>query len=259
MSKNCCSKSPVIDPRCMSVKDLLEKQYQLNDHLQIGKAWISMLSVNHFKTAIAAELGELIDQPSSPQYKWWKAKDASAYSEWMTKLELVDAAHFFLSVSILEIMKTLKAASSLNPNKSSCLTLDNMFLEFDDAYIGVDHGNVETGVGLITGGHVLNYDMYVRLHSELMCKPWDYYEWVDTLNLLPTCMGMTCAEFSALYTAKATLNEVRWQHPNWQKIDIAGVEDNERLFGVVSAFLGNSTMTLPMLRQAVLDEFYTQI
>lgn len=250
MTKNCCPTNNSVDTsRCLSVKDLLEKQFTLNDNLQIGKAWVSRLSTDHFRTAILGELGELIDQPTAPQYKWWKSKDPDTYSEWMTKLELVDAAHFFLSIAILNI---------LSMRKGACFNMDDVFLEFDDMYAGVDQQTFITGVALVEHPNVLNHGVYNHLRKELLSDEWDYYNWVDTLNLLVSCMGMTCAEFSALYTAKATLNEVRWQHPEWEKISVDGVEDNERLFGLVESFLADTSMTLTTLRQNVLNEFYTQ-
>lgn len=232
--------------RCMSVKQLLETQFQLNNNLQMGPAWIYDLSAAHFKTAIVGELGEILDQSSSPNYKWWKKKDPSTYSETMTKLEIIDIVHFYLSVSILNI-------KSYNHD-----TTENLFNDFEKYYVGSDRGNVFFGINLVDAPNELNHENYMNLVNKLLFTSWSYWTWVDILDYLVSSMGINSEELAALYTAKAALNSVRWEHPDWQKVSVDGVEDNERLFPLVDEFLENGSMSLVDLKNSVLSEFFTQ-
>lgn len=235
--------------RCLSVKQLLEIQHKLNSQLEYGVSWSSMLSVAHFETAIVGELGEVIDQPSSPAYKWWKKKDPETYSEWMTKLEIIDITHFFLSIAIIEILDS--------NNRNICKDGDSDFIEYDYYYVGSDRGNHFSGIGLVSNAN-LSHLNFMRLVKGLLCTEWDFYGWVDVLDHLVSSVGLSCEEMSALYMSKATLNSIRWDHPDWEKIDVEGVEDNERLFPLVQAFLDDTTLTFDDLKESVIDEFYTK-
>lgn len=255
MTNQCCSsveKTWSQLNRMLTVEQLLQKQNELNTHTKVGPGWASILTVANFETAIIGEMGELIDQPSAPAYKWWKEKDPCTYSAWMTKLEIVDAAHFYLSIAILNILE------SVYVNPQSCTTPETMFIEFSNSYVGSDtHFNRRIGQ-MVAEPNALRHDVYMKVVKSFICDEWNFYGWVLNLGSAISSVGMTCEEFSALYTAKATLNEVRWDHPEWQKIDIMGVEDNDRLFPLVQTFLDTPTMDLATLRQNVLDEFYIQ-
>lgn len=234
--------------RCLSVKQMLEIQDDLNSQLDMGRAWSSILSEDHYYTAIIGELGEIIDQPSSPAYKWWKQKDPETYSPMMLKLELIDIVHFYLSIAIINIRDT---------NQRDVCAGSEEFGEFEYYYIGSDRGNHFSDIGLVFGS-ALNHSNYMKIVRDLVCSEFDFYGWVDVLDKVVSSGAMTCSEMSALYTAKATLNSVRWEHPEWEKVDKEGVEDNERLFPLVQAFLDDETQTLTTLKEALYTEFYGQ-
>lgn len=251
--QNCCNqeKTQQQNNRQLSVEQLLEIQNELNNHLRgIGKGWVSVLSVAQFETALVSELcGELLNQDSAPQYKWWKNIEPCQYSEWMTKLEVVDAVHFYLSIAIMNIFKsTGDKCSNTKP-----------FNHYEFNYVGTDEGNSFFGIGFVNE-HFLNHQNYMNVVKEILCETWDFYGWVDTLDKLVSSMGMTSEEFSALYTAKAALNEFRWSlGDSYQKVDGMGVEDNERLFPLVQAFLDDKSMTLSQLKVNIQNEFYTSV
>lgn len=251
---NCCSNEKTSQQlnRQLSVKQMLEIQHELNNHLKgIGKGWVSTLSVAQFETALVAELcGELLNQDSAPQYKWWKNIRPEQYSEWMTKLEVVDAVHFYLSIAILRILGEL--------SEEECRDSDP-FQQFDPMYVGSDEGKVFFGVGIIDGCQ-LKHERYMAVVKEVLSDDWDFFGWVDTLDMMVSSMGMTSEEVSALYTAKAALNEFRWSlGDSYTKVDGMGVEDNERLFPLVQAFLDDTSMTLAQLKVNIQNEFYQPV
>lgn len=249
MFNSCCTEiSQEKLDRCFSVKQLLMIQDDLNEQLPAGKSWISSLSVDHFSTAIIAELGEILDQDSSPQWKWWKLKDPALYSVDMTKMEIVDIVHFWLSIVIIRLRSDLRGKTNF------CLP-DDEFAMYEKVYVGA---MANQGTGIVENPNVLNHHNFMNLVRQMICgqREMNSYSWVNTLGMLASSMGMDCEELSAFYQCKATLNSFRWENPDWVKVDVEGQEDNERLFGRIEAFLADDTMTLVQLKQTVVDEFF---
>lgn len=250
-----CTNTPTKEQlrRCMSVKEMLAEQNYLNNHLSYGEAWSQALSVDHYLTAIIAEFGEFLDQDTSPAYKWWKAKDPSLYSVWMNQLEIVDIVHFYLSISVINIRDVRsKLGEPLDINSGE-------FAMYENIYVGVDQGIHTSGNGLVENPNILNHSNFMDLVRKIVCQKWDMFEWVTTLAALAGSMGMSCEKLSALYYGKTILNKTRWENPDWTKIDVAGVEDNERLFPLVETYLADPTLSLRTdFKQMVEDEFFTQ-
>lgn len=245
--------------RRYSVKQLLETQSALNDRLPMGSAWRSNLSVDHFLTAIMAEFGELLDQPEGPVYKWWgSGKVVENYSEWMTRLEIVDVVHFYLSISILQIID----------NKKRLICEPSQNDDFDHLisyYVGTDRHSSQQGTGIVWKPNVLLHERFMEVVSRVLNvrNEWEEFEWIDTLDMLVSSAGMDSETFSGLYAAKAALNQARWDirvtSGSYQKVNVDGVEDNERLFPLVQAFLDDPLMTLVDLRDSVFNEFYEEV
>ena len=255
-NNQCCTNTPTKDQlrRCLSVKEMLTEQNYLNNQLSYGEAWSQALSVDHYLTAIVAEFGEFLDQETSPQYKWWKTKDPELYSTWMNQLEIVDIIHFYLSIAIIN-MRDLRSKLSGCPEEGS-----TEFSMYDNIYVGSDQGVHSSGKGLVENPNVLNHSNFMDLVKGILCKKWDIFDWVTTLASLTGSMGMSCEKLSALYYGKTILNKTRWENPDWEKIDVAGLEDNERLFPLVEAYLADKTLNLRTdFRQMVEDEFFTQV
>lgn len=251
MFNACCTEvSQAKLDRCFSVKQMLEKQDWLNKQLPNGENWSSAYSVDHFSTAIVAELGEILDQESAPQYKWWKQKDIELYDEDMTKMEIVDIVHFWLSIAIVRLRGDLRGKTNF------CSPADE-FMMYEKVYI--NGANVQ-GAGIIEYPANLNHRNFMNLVRQLICgqRDMDSYSWVNTLGMLAASMGMGCEELSAFYQAKVVLNQVRWENPDWIKIDEDGVEDNVRTFSVINGHLSNKASTLDDLKTAILLEFYGQ-
>lgn len=236
--------------RCMSVKELLEAQDELNKNLPAGEGWNYFYSIDHMTTALLAEMGEILTD-TGIQWKHWKyGTTTSTFSSDMLKLEVSDVVHFWLSIAIMRLRGDL--TQNMNFNGSP----DDEFYMYEKVYVG-DQGRM-TGVGLYDYPDQLNHKNFVHLMRLMTCgqRDMDAYNWVNTLGVLSAGAGMGCEELSAYMAAKTVLNKVRWLHPDWVKIDDAGREDNERLIDVVNVHLDDEASTLDTLRTAVLTEFY---
>lgn len=250
---NCCATQVTQEDlnRRMSVRQLLQTQQELNNHLKFGEGWMAHLSPDHFITAMVAEFGELLDQPEGPAYKWWGTeKDPTLYSEWMTRLEIVDVVHFYLSTSILHIA-----------NSQECPT-DDPYKQYDAIYVGADRHKNYPGAAIVWDPNVLVHTRFVDVVVAALAirDKWDFFGWVDNLDFIVSASGMSSEVFSALYVAKAALNQARWDtrvtSGEYVKVNEEGVEDNERLFPLVETFLADPLLTLDDLREMVFDEFY---
>jgi hypothetical protein len=233
---------------------MMIEQNNLNNHLQYGEAWSQALSVDHYRTAIIAEFGEFLNQETSPAYKWWEDKDPALYSEWMSQLEIIDILHFYLSIAIIGVRDMRDKVADF-----SSVRTDQEFQLYKDLYVGVDLGH-RSGWGVVGHPNIVNHRTFMSLVRAIVFEPWDVYDWVLPLASLAGSMGMSCEKFSALYYGKVILNSVRWKNLDWTKIDVVGVEDNERLFPLVQVYLDDPTLSLKTdFKQMVEDEFYTQV
>lgn len=253
----CCNtkKTDAMLNRMLSVKQLLELQHELNNHLSVGKGWTSVISIDQFKTAIIDEASELLG--SGVQWKWWGSPvDPENYDLHNVRIEVTDIVHFWLSISILRYMAST--------NGYEVCRSDNPYEQFDPYYVGSDMGNTFFNIGLVHEPNVLNHTNFVSVLSNMLCEneQWDVYGWIDTLDILVSSVGMSAETFSAYYTAKSELNAARWDirvtSGEYEKV-VDGVEDNEKLEPLIQAFLDDETMTLEQLRVSVFNEFYEPV
>lgn len=254
----CCdfAKTDDMKNRMYSVKQLLEMQNELNNHLPFGKGWPGLVSIPMFQVAIVDEFSEFLG--SGVQWKWWgNPVDPSNFDFHNAKIEITDIIHFWLSIAILKIMK-MNELDDCKPK--------NPFDVFDSYYVGSDMGHMK-GVGYVSVPNNLIHDNFMKLVSKMLsedfveCRDFSF-QWIDVMDKAVSGIGMSCEEFSAYYAAKSQLNAARWDirvtSGDYQKVQ-DGIEDNERLEPLIQAFLDNPDMTLEELREDVFEEFYEQV
>lgn len=253
MFNQCCTTiSAQKRRRCMSVKELLEAQNELNSFLPAGEAWASFYSVDNMTVALIAEMGELLTDTGISWKHWKYGNNTGTFNPDMLKLEVSDVVHFWLSIAILRLRGDLSGGMSFCPGDV------DEFSMYDKVYVG-DQGQMQ-GIGLYDQADSLNHNNFVHLIRLMVCgqREMDAYNWVNTLGALASSAGMGCESLSAYMAAKTVLNKVRWLHPDWEKIDDQGREDNERLIDVVNLHLDDEDSSLDDLRTAILLEFYGQ-
>lgn len=252
MFNQCCTTIPKDKlNRCMSVKQLLEAQDELNKNLPAGEAWHNFYSVDHMTTAIISELGEMLDQTGIAWKHWKYGPSHEEFSREMLKLEMSDIVHFWLSIAIIMMR------GPLSESKNFCPPEDEWAM-YEKVYVG--DGDGVSGVAIYNQPNILNHQTFVHIARIIICgqRDMDAYSWVNTLGVLAASVGMSCEELSAYMASKTVLNKVRWLHPDWQKIDDHGKEDNERMFEHINAWLKDKDQTLDDLRSTILMEFYGQ-
>ena len=236
--------------RCLSIKQMLELQNELNSHLPAGDAWNSFYSVDHMTTAIISELAEVLDDTGMQWKHWGTPKDPTLFNVDMLKMEMVDIVHFWLSIAIIRLR------GDLADRMTFCSPTDE-FAMYDKVYVG-DMGQMQP-IGLYNEPNSLIHSNFVQLARLIICgqREMDAYSWVNTLGAMASSVGLSCEELGAYYTAKHELNRIRWDHPDWQKQpDPEGLTDNERTIALINDYMADSTMTLVVLRENVVTEFY---
>lgn len=247
---NCQAEKTTTDlNRRLSLKQLLEFQDELNK--VVAPTWDSLRSTDDFRTAIISELGEFLNDHGIA-FKWWKYQDPALYAEFDTKVEVIDIVHFYLSIMIMEYRKSVDAYDF------SSHTSDE-FIDFDYVYVGSDKGNSYSDIGLVGIGNVLDHDAFMERVRELVQNTDDMFFMIDTLDKFISAGEMTCEYASAVYVAKHELNMFRqtagYKDGTYVKVN-DGLEDNQRMEPLITAFMDDSTMTLSSLRQNVSDAFY---
>lgn len=240
--------------RHLSVKQLMTMQDELNDF--INPAWDGMLSKEHFRVAIVSELGEFLND-HGVGWKWWKAQPEADYDEFGANIEIVDVVHFYLSLLIIFHRESMNKINACPADK------DTEFDQFEVTYIGSDRGNSFSG-GILCGSNRLSHVNFMSAIMDLLRDARDVFEMVDILDRFVSAGGFTSEYLSAVYSAKEVLNRIRntngaYKDGMWEKVDVAGVEDNERLEPIVQEFLDDPTMTLDQLKDLVVEEFYDQV
>lgn len=252
---NCCVPTPSQEDldRRLSVEQLFELQNELNEI--VVKGWTGSVSESMLQTAMTDEFSEMIGH--GVDWKWWKSTDPATFDLFAVKVEAVDVAHFYLSLMIMDYLR------SLSRNDSFCVG-DDLYDQFRIYYVGTDKSPYTVSVGILSGNH-LRHDAYIRLKDALFgCDgvEHDVFSMIVNLSWLVSSVGMTSEEFSAIYTAKHELNVFRqsegYQTGQYVKVE-DGVEDNERLEPLVQEFLDDPMMTLADLRQNVRDAFYEAV
>lgn len=187
--------------------------------------WKKELTVDHFRVAMLDEFSEFIS--SGMKWKWWKAGDSPDTEN--ERLELIDVMHFYLSVLLLEDK-----------------------VPDEEVYLGIERHDGLPGV-MFDSSDCLRHNIFVQYVKNMMNEA----DWTH-LNGLLSSYPMTQEEVSATFMAKATLNEIRqmkgYKTGEYVKVRV-GVEDNDRLHAVISAFINNEGMTINDVRKGVLEEF----
>lgn len=216
------------DTRSYTLENLVEIQSELNTKTPAGLDWKQAYSDEHFITAVYAEIGEILNQDSSPNYKWWKNKNPELVNPMMVKLEVVDMIHFILSLYAKE-------------GKTEDFFLDNpsMFSRVDNICNEDGSLNHKEFTKFLYATHAI-------LFNDEVC-----------FDILLPFVGMDWEEMCALYHCKVFLNRSRWQMGDgWVKVDKDGMEDNERLFPIVEQFKANDQMNLADLDSLLIEEFF---
>jgi len=227
-------------------------QDELNSVVKPG--WKGSLTSDNFIVAFIDEMGgEFLG--SGIDWKHWKFTDPSNFDLHNAKIEIVDAAFFWMSVI------NIHAYNKADHRFMFCSD-DNLYDQFDYYYVGADKPLNGEG-GIIVGKNALNHRSYVDIFNRVLSSTGtDVIEDIYTLGMIASCIGMTCSEFSAYYAAKYELNMFRndsgYKTGEYQKVT-DGLEDNERLKPEIEAFMGDTTMTLENLRQNVFDAFYEPV
>lgn len=214
-----------------SIADMMLRQDKLNE--LITPNWKDVRKREEFQTAIVDELAEFLG--SGVDYKFWKTTPVEKYNEFnATRIEMVDIIHFVLSLMLLD-------------GYDNEVYLANEYLR-NDSY---------NGTPFILFDNKLDHYAFIRLVQDLFDCEADY---VHCLLMIAGSAGMSSEEVSAVYEAKATLNEFRatngYKEGKYVKVQ-DGIEDNERLRGIVQKFLNDPSMTLGDVRRLTEQEFFT--
>lgn len=255
LNNDCCQteKSNEDLTRCYSVKQLLTMQDELNDAVKPG--WKGLLAPENFIVAFIDEMGgEFLG--SGVDWKHWKFTDPDNFDLHNAKIEIVDAAFFWMSVI------NIHASNKVDQRFMFCNDNASVYEQFDYFYAGADKPLNGDG-GVIAGKNVLKHDNYVHIFRRVLSSNGsDIFEDIYTLGMIASCLGMVCSEFSAYYAAKYELNMFRndsgYKTGEYQKVT-DGLEDNERLKPEIEAFMADTSMTLDDLRQNVFDAFYEPV
>lgn len=243
----CCNQEKTWDilNRELSVGQLMERQNELNNFLFDGVqgAWATNLTKDHYLTAILDEMSEFLG--SNVTWKWWSnPKNPATFDSFNAKIEMTDIVFFYVSIM------TMKAYGDNTPCRTTMT-----FSDYEDYYVGADRGPHTSGVGLLTGVNCLTHTNFIGMFKA-MCEEHDsVFDMIEVLDRIVSGGGMSSELMSALYVSKWVLNSYRWEFSDYEKT-VNGVEDNTRLEPYVDAFLDDKDMTLEMLKQNVINEFF---
>lgn len=210
--------------RVLTVKEMVDIQDRLNELTQ--ENWKAALTKDHFRVAMFDELAELLG--SGRKWKWWKKSGSpDTFNE---KIEVIDVVHFYLSVMMLEYNY-----------------FDHeMILGWDDTE--------KTTTWLYLNKETFSHKEFVRQALQLLSNASSHY-----LNDFIRSAGLLKEEVSSLYMAKATLNEIRqsqgYKTGEYKKV-VDGLEDNQRLQGIVEEFIVDREQDLEYIRERVINEFF---
>lgn len=209
--------------RVLTVKEMADIQDRLNELTQ--NDWKNTLTKDHFRVALFDELAELLG--SGRKWKWWKASgNPDTFNE---KIEVIDVVHFYLSVMMLEYIY-LDTTTVLGLSKDEVLM---NWLYDEDAF---SHGE------------------FMKQARQLLMNGSSFF-----LNEFVRSAGLTQEETSALYVAKATLNEIRqsqgYKTGEYVKVK-DGIEDNQRLKNIIEDYLSDPSKTLEDVRERTEQEFF---
>ena len=213
------------------IAQMLLLQDKLNTRT-LGPDWIQQASAVDRKVfydlAYAEELFELAN---TVHYKWWTAsKHSPEYVAYNTKIELVDALHFLLSMYLIKSKQALCTTTDFSdyPYLEGAAELIEKF------EVGSNASGTEWKLQLrkclsstferqlqLYAGHVNDY---VEESSQAYAD----------FSQLCACFGLDIEKLYTLYVAKNILNEFRQDHGysegTYQKVWLNGKEDSFYLF-----------------------------
>lgn len=218
--------------RQFDIYTMIKMQEALNEVYIPG--WRNTLTVEDYATQIVDEASELLR--SGYQYKWWKNEPFENFNHWNACIEVVDIIFFYMSMVSLDLgdhvesLRGLKSESTNNPAMKISNTLNRT--AFIDVLSAI-FNQVSTGVS--------------------------HFDVVDTFTRLGDLVGIDQETISAIYVVKYALNEFRissgYKTGLYKKV-VDGVEDNERLKGLVEKFLVGDIDTLDNLKSAAENSFF---
>lgn len=216
--------------RVLSFHEIARMQDELNTKADPNNPdWIAARTPAQFSFAANAELVELAESIEKGEkgslWKWWK-KPASP-DMWNVKIEIIDAVHFLVSRAILlgypaPTIDTYPDAPTEQSN--------NLFLE---------DGKIDLNFLNQIMSHVTNADGSGCF---------------GVIVALCHSVGMTLSEMSAIYLAKYTLNEIRYEGGYYAEEYAKykeGVEDNELLEQVVKQYLEDESLAYSTVNNLV--------
>lgn len=230
----------ILEKRVLTFKDIIDIQNTLNEKADPNNPdWVSVRNYKDFKLSAIIEIVELIESTS---WKWWKG--ANPADIWNLKIEMIDALHFLISNVIL------------NGNQDN---FDKIlgFLDEDQVtkeFFLNDNENDGTNRNIA-------FDVIKSIANND-----ESFELIN--SIIKTC-GLKSNEISAIYIAKYTLNEIRWEggyaFNQYKKMKesrdengkLVVLEDNVFLKSLVDDFDADTSLTLNDLRESVFKKLNT--
>lgn len=213
-----------LNKRNLTFKEIVEAQAFLNTKADPNNPeWLNVRTVEDFKLAAIIEFVELIE---SAPWKWWK-KANDSIDWWNIKIEAIDMLHFM--ASNVYFNGVLKEEENLN--------------------LGYD--NQEEAHKELFSNDRIDRKKALKLISMLLEE-----ENFENINYVMKSVGLLKDEISAIYIAKYTLNEIRWEggylYGNYIKMKEEGLEDNYFLKEIVDSFKNDPSKTLEDIKKEVL-------
>lgn len=210
--------------RCLSIGDMLDIQDRLNEITT--PEWRTNRTISECQVAILDEISEFL---GSVPWKWWKA--TGEIDRWNMKIEAVDILHFCLS--------TVMLTTRYETNR--------------ELYFGLPDNTARQQDVLITDGQ-LDHEHFINVIHDLIVFSDDVYY----VNEFLKAVNLTSEELSAIYMAKATLNEIRqnggYKDGTYIK-NYEGIEDNYRLRDIVEYFMEHNDVSLDEVRKMTFGAF----
>lgn len=212
--------------RTLTTEQYMRIQDELNEFTV--PSWKKVLTKNNFKVAMFDEFSELLNSAS---WKWWKhGKEPNVFN---LQMEAIDILHFAISIDIL--------------NKTS----DK---ETIPSYAVLGSGNNEH-IAMINYQNMIDHNVFINRAMDVINAGSPLLKMNDLFDSL----GMGSELISALYTAKSELNYIRqedgYKDGTYVKVR-DGIEDNERMKGVIETFMRDQDLSLDFIRESVRFTFF---
>lgn len=228
--------------RCYTIEDMVEIQHELNQLVtrNMDNVWWKALTPEHFKTQVHMEGAEVLDE-TGVKFKWWK-KSPDSVNWFKIKMELIDIFHFYIS----GCMQYMYHRNLQIPGSFKTLITDNPVQRASAEFVNDDNEI----------NHLYFNELMLRM------KFFDN-NIAGGIDWLLDAGNMSGEEFSAIYAAKATLNDIRvhqgYGEGSYTNKPTNGMEDSMRLEPIIDAFNRDQNMTLQDVVDSVKEEFFTVV